>query len=67
MKVGNIVEPILEIVIGLALFPIITGFIVYAMNDPNTTILTGMNIILPIIGYAVAFGLVMKGATGLKK
>jgi len=66
MNLGNVIEPIVEILIGLALFPILSAFLYIAISDPNVTQLTGMTMILPLIGYAVGFGLVIKGYKGLK-
>ena len=57
----------LEILLGLALFPVVAGFIVAATSDANVATITGMTIIIPLVGIAFGFGLIYKGIKGLDK
>ena len=58
---SKFIEGAMEIIIGIILLPILAGFIIYAQNDPNVSALTGLSLLLTIIGYAFAFGLIGAG------
>lgn len=65
-KVGKFIEGAIELIIGLILLPVVTGFIVFAQSDANTSSITGMTLLLSIIGYAFAFGLIGVGLKTMK-
>ena len=51
----------MEIIIGIILLPILAGFIVYAQSDNNTSSFAGMALLITLVGYAFAFGLIGAG------
>jgi len=65
-KSSKFIDGAIEVIIGIILLPIVTGFIVYAQSDNNTSSLTGMTLLLTIIGYAFAFGLIGVGLKTMK-
>lgn len=63
---SKFIDGAIEVIIGIILLPIVTGFIVYAQSDNNTSSLTGMTLLLTIIGYAFAFGIIGAGLKTMK-
>lgn len=61
MAKGAGLKPILEILMGLAVLPVVGAFIATAIADPNISNIPGAVIVIPLIGIAIAFGLIYKG------
>lgn len=57
----DILGALLEIILGVATLPIVTGFIVFALADPNTSAITGLSMVLSIIAYIFAFLIIYAG------
>jgi len=61
------INDVIEILLGLAIFPVIAVFIYTATANSSVAQIPGMVIILPLIGLAIGFGLVYKGISGFMK
>lgn len=66
MAMESTIDAMVEILVGVMLLPIMAGFIAVVATNPNLSGYIGLSLILTLIVYVFAFGILLKGVRTLK-
>lgn len=66
MGFGSTIDAMVEILVGVMLLPIMAGFLAVVSVDENLSSYIGLTLILTLIVYVFAFGILLKGVRTLK-
>lgn len=66
MGFDNTIDAMVEILVGVMLLPIMAGFLAVVSADENLSSYIGLSLILTLIVYVFAFGILLKGVRTLK-
>jgi len=66
MGFGSTIDAMVEILVGVMLLPIMAGFLAVVAVDENLSSYIGLSLILTLIVYVFAFGILLKGVRTLK-
>lgn len=66
MGFDTTIDAMVEILVGVMLLPIMAGFIWTISQDANLSTYIGLTLILSLIVYVFAFGILLKGVRTLR-
>jgi hypothetical protein len=66
MAFDSTIDAMVEILVGVMLLPIMAGFIAVVSLDDNLSGYIGLSLILTLIVYVFAFGILLKGVRTLR-
>lgn len=66
MGFDSTIDAMVEILVGVMLLPIMAGFIAVVSSDENLSGYIGLTLILTLIVYVFAFGILLKGVRTLR-
>ncbi len=66
MAFDSTMDAMIEILVGVMLLPIMAGFLAVVAADENLSAYIGLSLILTLIVYVFAFGILLKGVRTLK-
>jgi hypothetical protein len=66
MAFDSTIDAMVEILVGVMLLPIMAGFIAVVSVDKNLSGYIGLTLILTLIVYVFAFGILLKGVRTLR-
>jgi hypothetical protein len=66
MAFDSTIDAMVEILVGVMLLPIMAGFLAVVSSDENLSGYIGLSLILTLIVYVFAFGILLKGVRTLK-
>jgi uncharacterized Tic20 family protein len=66
MAFDSTIDAMVEILVGVMLLPIMAGFIAVVSVDDNLSGYIGLTLILTLIVYVFAFGILLKGVRTLR-
>lgn len=61
MVSSNIIDGAIEMVIGIALLPIMGGFVAFVSTDANLSSILGFSLLMTLIVYIFAFAIIIRG------
>lgn len=66
MGFDTTIDSMVEILVGVMLLPIMAGFLAVVSADENLSAYIGLTLILTLIVYVFAFGILLKGVRTLR-
>lgn len=66
MAFDTTIDAMVEILVGVMLLPIMAGFLAVVSADENLSSYIGLTLILTLIVYVFAFGILLKGVRTLR-
>lgn len=66
MAFDTTIDAMVEILVGVMLLPIMAGFLAVVSADENLSSYIGLSLILTLIVYVFAFGILLKGVRTLR-
>jgi len=66
MPISSTIEALVEVVVGIMLLPIMAGFVYVVSQDENLSTYFGITLIMTLIVYVFAFGVLLKGISTLR-
>lgn len=66
MAFDTTIDAMVEILVGVMLLPIMAGFLAVVTADENLSGYIGLSLILILIVYVFAFGILLKGVRTLR-
>lgn len=66
MAFDTTIDAMVEILVGVMLLPIMAGFLAVVSADENLSAYIGLSLILTLIVYVFAFGILLKGVRTLR-
>lgn len=66
MAFDTTIDAMVEILVGVMLLPIMAGFLAVVTADENLSGYIGLSLILTLIVYVFAFGILLKGVRTLR-
>jgi hypothetical protein len=57
----SIIDGAIEMVIGIALLPIMGGFVAFVSADANLSSIIGFSLLMTLIVYIFAFAIIIRG------
>jgi hypothetical protein len=66
MAFDSTIDAMVEILVGVMLLPIMAGFLAVVSADENLSGYIGLTLILTLIVYVFAFGILLKGVRTLR-
>lgn len=66
MAFDTTIDAMVEILVGVMLLPIMAGFLAVVSADENLSGYIGLSLILTLIVYVFAFGILLKGVRTLR-
>lgn len=66
MAFDTTIDAMVEILVGVMLLPIMAGFLAVVSADENLSGYIGLTLILTLIVYVFAFGILLKGVRTLR-
>jgi len=66
MAFDSTIDAMVEILVGVMLLPIMAGFIAVVSANHNLSSYIGLTLILTLIVYVFAFGILLKGVRTLR-
>lgn len=66
MAFDTTIDAMVEILVGVMLLPIMAGFLAVVSADENLSEYIGLSLILTLIVYVFAFGILLKGVRTLR-
>ena len=58
---GDIIKGGLEMLLGVVMIIVMSGFVIMAQTNPNVSGVTGLSLIISLIVYVFAFGVIIHG------